>query len=287
LWWHRGTFDRRAAMSRNLPDFDDPPVVETALGVEFVPLEKWSIPQFGLFWEQIRTEYPRFEIQPPVGSQIERFSAENRPSPPTVTVTAVGVPDVRCWFLERSGSRLLQVQRDRFIHNWRKPPGKAEDYPHYENIRPIFEREWNRFCEFLHRESLGEPDVVQCEVTYVNHLERGKGWSSFGDIANVLTCWTDSEAQFLPKPEGMALNVRYAMPDNQGRLHVSLHPAFRPQDAKEILQLSLTARGRPVSSRINDIVAWLDLGREWVVRGFTDFTSRGMHRVWQRKEDRP
>jgi len=273
-------------MARSLPDFEDPPVVETALGVEFAPLEKWSIPCFGLFWQDIRNEYPRCQAHGPLGSQIEQFDAEGSSfAVPKLMLTAQQVPDIRCWFLETSGSRLLQIQRDRFVHNWRKP-GSTSNYPHYETIRPTFEREWGRFCDFLRRESLGEPDVVQCEVTYVNHLERGKGWDSFGDVAKVLRCWSGSCGEFLPSPEGMLLSVRYVMPDNRGRLHVNLHPALRKEDAKAILQLSLTARGRPDSSSTDDIMKWLDLGREWVVCGFTDFTSVNMHELWHRKEDR-
>src|SRR5581483_6509474 len=272
-------------MPRELPDFEDPPVIETALGVEFVPLAEWSIAHYGLLWREIRGEYPHFAVEPPVGSQIEKFGDEARPAPPKLEVVPIKAPELRCWFTEQSGSRLLQVQQDRFIHNWRKP-GPSADYPHYESIRPIFEHEWRRFCDFLRRESLGEPEVLQCEVTYVNYLERGRGWSGFGEASNIVRSWVDAPVQFLPRPEAMVLNVRYLMPENRGRLHVSLQPAFRPGDAKEVFQLTLTARGRPNSSRTQDILAWLDLGREWVVCGFTDFTTEAMHRIWRRKEDR-
>ena len=273
-------------MSRSLPDFEAPPVVETALGVEFVPLARWSIPHYGLLWEKIRGDYPNFAIQPPLGSQVEKFGSEARVVPPSFQVVPVSAPEVRCWFTEPSQSRLLQVQPDRFIHNWRKPKVEGARYPHYEKIRPIFEREWGRFGEFLRGESLGEPEVVQCEVTYVNHLDRGVGWESFGDLGNVVRFWTDASTQFLPRAEAMILNVSYVIPSNKGRLHVALQPAFRPDDAKEVLQLTLTARGRPVSSRTQDVLDWLDLGHEWVVRGFADFTTDAMHRLWRRTGDR-
>lgn len=271
-------------MARELPGFDDPPVVETALGVEFAPLPLWSIPHYGMLWREIRAEYSQFEVQPPLVSQVEKFGADAKPEPPTFQVVPIKAPELRCWFVEQSGSRLLQVQQDRFIHNWRKTGGA--EYLHYDHTRPIFEREWRRFWDFLRQESLGEPEVLQCEVTYVNHLDRGRGWESFGDVTKVIRYWTDVPGQFLPRPEGMALNVRYLMPENRGRLHVALQPVFRPADATEVLQLSLTARGRPASSRTEDILAWLDLGHEWVVRGFTDFTTDHMHRLWRRKEDR-
>jgi len=28
---------------------------------------------------------------------------------------------------------------------------------------------------------------------------------------------------------------------------------------------------------------WFDLGHEWIVKGFTDFTTEHMHEIWGRK----
>src|SRR5918912_130133 len=44
--------------THRLPAFDNPPVIETAVGVEFSPLQKWSIPHYGLFWHHIKADYP-------------------------------------------------------------------------------------------------------------------------------------------------------------------------------------------------------------------------------------
>src|SRR5208337_4671804 len=138
-----------ADTGQTLPDFGNPPVVETVLGVEFAPLSKWGIPHFGLFWHEIRGEYSRFEVQPALAAQIERFDRPSKLSPTaTVEFLALAQLPIRCWFVHHSETRLLQVQNDRFIHNWRKV-GTAEAYPHYENIRPIFSQEWSRFHEFL------------------------------------------------------------------------------------------------------------------------------------------
>ncbi len=43
------------------PDYDVPPVIETALGIEFSPLEKWNLPHFGLYWNAIRQKYQEGE----------------------------------------------------------------------------------------------------------------------------------------------------------------------------------------------------------------------------------
>jgi len=266
-----------------LPDFDNPPVVETVLGVEFVPLSKWGVPHFGIFWHEIKTEYPRFEVQPPLVSQMERFG---KPTTllPQVTLELVAQFPVRCWFIHQSDTRLLQVQNDRFIHNWRKV-GTTDTYPHYEHIRPIFAQEWTRFCEFLAAQGIGAPEVRQCEVIYINHIDPGKGWQTLADLPDVLGTRIGAETDhFLPAPETVGLTASYPMPTEQGRLHVQMQPVIRHADAAQTLQFTLTARGRPTSSQTVDLLRWFDLGREWVVRGFADFTTARMHALWRRRK---
>jgi|SRR5579862_459859 len=268
---------------RIVPDYDNPPVTETALGVLFTPVEGWQIPHFGLFWQNIKELYPTAEVNPPLAPDIEPAVLQfKQPEVPKLEI--VSTPAVRCWFLNAPKTELIQLQNDRLIHNWRKVSG-SEPYPHYETTRPAFERDWTVFCEFLNSQGFGKPDIRQCEVTYVNHIDRGNGWESFADLPKVFPSWTGATSEnYLPNPESASFNLSYPMPQNKGRLRITFIHAFRPSDAKETLQLTLTARGKPASSSTSDLLAWLDAGRESVVRGFTDFTSKSMHEIWRRKE---
>jgi hypothetical protein len=47
--------------------------------------------------------------------------------------------------------------------------------------------------------------------------------------------------------------------------------------------LTLTARGRPGSDGIPGVLQFLDVGREWIVRGFTSITTATMHKIWGRR----
>jgi uncharacterized protein (TIGR04255 family) len=102
-----------------LPAFDNPPVVETALAVEFEPIPGWGVPHFGLYWNEIRREYPRFQVQPPLGSQVERFGSGARAAQAFTFEIGDG-SRARCWFFHENDVQLLQVQDSRFILNWRK-----------------------------------------------------------------------------------------------------------------------------------------------------------------------
>ena len=268
-----------AEKHRTLPDYDEPPVNETVLGVEFSSLDAWRIPHFGLFWQSIRDDFPECEVKHPLASQVETFDTK-RIAGASPEVRMLAEPPVRCLFA--GGEKVIQVQRDRFLCNWRKTDPN-DKYPRYENIRSAFEKAWKQFCDFLEREGIGGPELRQCEVTYYNHIERGAGWETFEDLRNVLAVWSgDTSEEFLPVPETVQMNVTYVMPDHRGRLRVSLAPAVRHADGKDILQLVLTARGRPESSEIDDILRWFDVGREWIVQGFTAFTAKKVHSLWKR-----
>ena len=265
-----------------LPSFKNPPVVETVLGVEYAPIQGWGVPFLGLYWEVIREEFPRFEVQAPIGSQIESFDQQLQPSAPSVQLLPVP-PDPRVLFIARDDQRLIQLQHNRFIFNWRQ--GDApRPYPRYEEfVRPGFETEWARFLGFLKTQSFDLPSAAQCEVTYVNHLPQGDGWETIEDWRKVFTGFGNaSRPQFLPGWESFKFDANFAMPEQRGRLHVSAQHAVRLSDQKQVIVFTLTARGKPESIDTAGVLKWFDLGREWVVRGFTDLTSDAMHKTWGR-----
>jgi hypothetical protein len=88
--------------------------------------------------------------------------------------------------------------------------------------------------------------------------------------------------EFLPASEGLAFKANFPMQDRTGRLRVALNRAVRAIDGAEVLVFTLTARGKPQSSATEDILAWCDQGREWIVRGFADLTTERMHGLWRR-----
>lgn len=270
--------------NRTLPDYEHPPVTETVMDVGFAPLQGWGIPHFGLFWQRIRSEYPRFEDQPPVALQLERYGegARQQPPPPFMFIEQ---PEARCWFFDEGDARLIQVQNDRFIHNWRKVTS-ADVYPHYEeSIRPSFEREWDRFCKYLADEEISPPEIKQCEISYINHIDvEATVWHSYVNLIDALSRWPGGASEgFLPEPETGAFNTNYLLPSNSGRLRIQVQPVIRHSDLKQVIQLALIVRGQPASSSTEEILKWFDVGREWIVRGFTDFTSEKMHQRWGRR----
>ena len=56
----------RVHRPEDLPDFRDPPLVETVLSLRFKPLEGFSLGHVGLLWHQFRSEFPLIEEHSPL-----------------------------------------------------------------------------------------------------------------------------------------------------------------------------------------------------------------------------
>jgi uncharacterized protein (TIGR04255 family) len=257
--------------TQRIVDFQRPPVAETALGVVFAPLSGWSVLHFGLLWSKFRELYPETEVKMAGGPGEVRFtSAEG---------IDFGALPIKAMFIDLSGNQLVQVQRNAFIRNWRQTE-QSTDYEHYENVRPLFQRDWQTFCGFLDGERLGQIEVVQCEVTYINHLVRGREWKSFDDVSSIFRIWSNANAEFLRTSQMVSFMTVFELPNSAGTLQVVLQPGIRKRDSKEIIQFSLTATGKPHGSSLTEILKWLDLGHAAVVTSFRDLTTPEMHRHW-------
>jgi uncharacterized protein (TIGR04255 family) len=185
--------------------------------------------------------------------------------------------------LTEDKTQLIQLQRDRFLRNWRQLTGN-ERYPHYEQLAGDFKRAWAGFLAFADEERLAPVAVNQCELLYVDYIEKGVAWAELGELDRLFPMLRPREAgAFLPAPEMLTWQARYKLPDGRGRLHVEMGPAFRGRDMKLVLGLTLTARGAPVGGSVEQIGAWLDLAHEWIARAFVELTSPMAHELWGRQ----
>jgi len=274
-------------MDAPLPDFADPPVVEVALSVQFEPLTALRTPQIGLLWTKFRDRFPKIEEHAPLDPIMERFGISGPPKPSVHFQMTRKPPMPRCWFVSDDDAELIQIQQDRFAHNWRKT-GKHAEYARYKHIRKKFRDELDEFAGFVKRESLGSLEPNQCEVTYVNHIVAGRGWDRHGELGNVLTLFeAQYTEEFLPDLEEARVGGAYVIPDSQGnplgRLRMTVEPAYRGVDKTPIIVLNLVARGRPEGKGMDGVMKFIDTGHEWIVRGFAAITTPQMHKIWGRK----
>jgi len=268
----------------DLPEFDRPPVAEVALGVQFKTDSPLRVPHFGLFWKAVREDFPAFREHPPLSSQIEELEPEPPKTSPQLGIhIGTGPPPApRCWFIDASENKLIQLQTDRFLHNWRKVTGD-EAYPRYEVIWNEFIARWQVLVSFLAEQDLGTPTVTQAEVTYVNHIPQGSCWNSADDMKEVFSVLKPvNEADLFGPMETMEFGIRRRLPDNRGRLHVTAAPVFHTKDNTIMIRMVLTARGPVPNSSDEAILEWMQIGRSAIVKSFTALTTPAAHEFWGR-----
>ncbi len=267
-------------MDRPLPSFQKPPVIETAVSVQFQPIKGFGNAHLGLFWQTVREYYPEYQDAIPIEPQIERFGPDQPRAPSPQLRIAAAQPAVRLRMSSADGHRMLQLQNGRLVYNWRRlEDGK---YPRWHVVEPGFMSAFKALAEFLEAQDLGTVEPNQWEVTYVNHLVQGREWQEHADWPKLLPGLIGSADKVSSGTlESLGFHTQFTLPDDAGRLHIELSHGFAgpDDDAPELLVLQLTARGGIDSFR--NLTEGLTIGRESVVRSFADVTGEGAHRVWE------
>jgi hypothetical protein len=265
----------------DLPDFENPPVVETVLSVQFDRLPLPRTAHFGLYWGQIRSRFPQSEEQGELPAIIERHPEQPQPAVGMQFQAFDAPPTPRFWFINKEGTELIQIQRDRFIKNWRKT-GEKDEYPRYESVRAGFDHDFEDFSAFLSGNGLGSLRINQCEVTYINHIVAGEGWNTHTDVDKVFRVWRQPAPVFPGPAEETAIRARFPIFSKGefcGRLHLAVQPVRRISDGKPMFLMELTARGQVGSG-----TEFFDIGRRWIVKSFAELTTEEMHKIWGRKD---
>jgi uncharacterized protein (TIGR04255 family) len=186
---------------------------------------------FGLFWRRVRDRFPSAEERPALAPVLEQATESLSPVAQLRFEAQETLSPQRLWLLNRAATEMIQIQNDRFIKNWRKR-GDKQEYVHYEPvIKPAFERDYREFQALLADEGLGEVRANQCEVTYVNHIVAGEGWSSWDEMEKLFTFSKQPPAEPYPgRAEDFVFRARFPIlgPNKEwiGRLHVDVQPQW-------------------------------------------------------------
>ena len=255
-----------------LPDYERPPIAEVACGVRFEPIKGFTLPHSGLYWNTIRTEFPECQ------------HAEPLLDPGMSVDLKTGFPLPRIWFLAPEKSALIQLQTNCFFYNWRKLT-EDDTYPRFQVISRRFGELFSGLNSFLQSSDLPRAAPTLYELTYVNHIPRGEGWSSMEDLGNLLVDvkWNSTKARFLPVPTGISWQARFPMSSDACALNVRLVQATRTPDSITGLRLELQAVGNAKERSDKEMNNWFALAHEWIVRGFEDLTElRVQQEIWRK-----
>lgn len=267
--------------SHGFPDFENPPVVETVLSVSFRKIPALHTAMLVKFWNEcLSSELPEIEERPPYSPSIEFFGSPRGAY--TVDLDLSGFfPSPR--FFCSSGSDLVQLQVDWFAYNWRKT-SESPEYSRYEIGRDKFKLWLGEFQAFL-KESLDGSSLepTQCEVTYVNHIQLTSDVLDEGPFGRVFQHVNPTNGEFLSSPETARYWASYIIDEGSGplgRLLVNAEHMTAKEEPIQVLFLNLTARGKPLSTGLDGVFDFLDIGRKWIVKGFVDITTPLQHERW-------
>lgn len=271
----------------DLPDFEQPPVDEVVLSIQFGTVPAFQNARAGLFWNRIRSVYPLVSEQPPIAPVFETFGPGVQAAPFGLQFQASFAPPTpRFWFEDSSGVDLLQLQQDRILHNWRKRQA-TQEYPHYEAIRDRFEKEVYELADFMRAEKLDDLRPNQCEVTYINAIRLPDDTNPQRHLEQITPLWKGETAPVEGEAELTVLQHRYVIHDGDkpfGRTYVNFAPAFTMLDSAPVVRLEITVRARPRDESIGEAFRLLDYERGVVVRTFAAVTTKTMHDFWRRKQ---
>lgn len=269
-----------------LPKFDNPPVVETVMGLYFRPLHGFTLVQRALFWSQFKDQFPTVIEKPPVDETREEFGVEVAQAHSIIRWELTEeLPSPRIWGKSRDGKHTIQIQSDALFVNWERDASNPDKYWHFDSRRQDFAEKLRNLESFISQAGIGAIEPTSCFVTYVNHVELLEKGDLATTLSRLLTFWSNETSDgALPLADNASLKFSFAWPENRGRLHVSVIPGFNRKEKKFLIRLELTARGAPANATIPAALEWIELGHESVVRGFASLTRPEMHRLWGRTQ---
>lgn len=272
----------------HLPDYKDPPIDEVALSIQFGELGSLSTVGMGQLCAAFSDQFPIIEEKPQIQPKFETFGDGLVHSTlPNIEISQL--PNLRrIWLVSEDGHELLQIQTNRFVHNWRKIKGEGH-YPRFESILPKYLAEIETLKSELARIGLPELEINQCELSYFNNIDLrdDEGYSEgFERVFRNWGSWPSGVPKSGIKTEpdvpvlGMKLKILSKDSDQPfARLHVDAIPAVK-SGGERMIRLNLVFRGLPNLEVDNFIEQFMAQGREVIVQQFQALASDAANELW-------
>jgi uncharacterized protein (TIGR04255 family) len=262
------SMDGRSETGLALPSFRKPPVVEVAMAIAFAPLPGLQFAALADLRGRWITDFPFTEEQP---------FLESPPTTQQSIKVEFGPPPRRIWLVSSQKDRVLQIQRDRLIANWRSIPPEKSEYPRYQPLRDEFLQRWADFEKFVAEQGIATSVSLQyAEVSYINVVRGEEGEET--EISSVLKMNREGEL-WRENTRTTSVTQTWEFPD----VHTTLTTAANIDNSAQgcPVVLHLTANTQVGEGR--NIGGALDLAHDFVVGTFGVITTDEMQRRWERE----
>lgn len=240
--------------------FRKAPIVELVLGIQFDSPVIDSEVTYD-FYNDVKKQFPLIQEQPILQSIIET------PYNPSETSILSGFQS-RKWFLNVDNNKLIQIQSDRFLFNWRKTNDNT-NYPHYQKVLSEF---LDNFEIIKNRINVNK-HINQLELTYVDHIILDDFGLSIYDLSKIFNFWS------FPIPlKSINNNLLFPKEDINGVLQLKLQSAIRNADHKKLITCETTCRG--MKKNEENIVDWFNRSHEIILHFFELMISENAKEKW-------
>jgi uncharacterized protein (TIGR04255 family) len=256
--------------NKQVPKYKNPPVTEVVLEVGFEPLQTMKIPHYGLYWENIKNDFPSCTHVPFLGNPVGIGEPETG-----------GIPLPRVWLMHKNDDYLIQLQKNLFIFNWRKP--KNIDYPGFKVIEPQFYEYLDRFEQFCSQNDLGDINPIHYELKYVDHFPITKGWSDIKDFFPDIS-WRNDKNRYLQDINAFQWIAEIPMKKKKyGSITILAYKGSTgPQHTPGYI-LETSVRGEVASQQSLKRETWFDEAHQALTKTFEDFTNpKAQKTLWKK-----
>ncbi len=257
-------------VATSLPSFEQPPVVEAVLGVEFAPLRSFGAVNLCRLHERLRTVYPKTVEQFALGPEGPMFLLP--------TLESHQSPALRLWMISTDDSFLVQGQYDRIVVNWRKTIPESV-YPRFPAIQNRFESAWSEFESVASDNDLGTVTPLIVDVSYVNRVE-------LSDEITASTIFGLLSVNKSPKLDKISFNMSYSLDPSLCPLggQVFVIAEKGASEEGEFVTFNVSAR-LAVGDRADDasLSSAITAAHSAAVTAFADNTTEQLHQLWGRR----
>ena len=255
--------------------YENPPIDEIVCDILFDSIKDLRTGHFGILWEKFRPDFPEIEdhiLLAPVPEDLE-------------TPNKLLLP--RIWFVHKNENEVVQVQQNRFIHNWRKRQ-PDDEYPGYEKVIENFERYLSRFQQLLAEENLGNLVARKYELTYIDLIPEGQGWENFDDLEKIFPNLLSLTKQniFSTGVRGINWQTILNLPNNLGQLQMSIRNGWRVSSDHPLLNIEFKAFSNHPHEPMPDepIRDWFNAAHDTIIKLFSNLISDEIQeKFWGRK----
>lgn len=232
--------------------------MERAVTIVFEKIDL-TLGDYGLFWSEVRSDFPLSEAAAPVASEIEQFEGFRPIQRKVELLDASALP--RALFRNEAKAELIQLQSDRFSFNWIKR-GDEHEYPHSEAVFDQFFKYFEQFIAYVQRRGLGNIVPLQCEITNVNVIRISDVGNTFADVATVIKLPDLSPREPQLELESQMMGAKHVMIDDSGkpfgRVHSVAQPSLRADTQELVYRFDITARGAPIGPGVEGAKHFFD-----------------------------